>query len=150
MRNATIRLTKDSDLVEIAELISRSIRTLNAADDSPEDIAWVCATLNVNHLRRHLITREVFVLEVDGKIKGTSSLKVDRLHTLFVEPRCVRMGYGRKLVNHIEILAHNNHVSVLKVSAARTSVAFYERLGFKKLEFEQREFASTWAMEKRL
>ena len=145
-----IRPAKETDLVPLSELIARSINAVNAVDDSPEDIAFVCSKLDAENLRRHLQSREVFVLELNNQLVGIVALQVDRLHTLFVEPSFAQRGNGRTLVNHIEALARSKGVNVLKVSSSRTAVPFYEKLGFQKLHFEPREFASTWAMEKRL
>ena len=146
----SIRRAKESDLSQLSQLIVRSVSALNAVDDSPEDIAFVCAKHDVQNLRRHLQRREVFVLEINDQLAGIVSLEGHRLHSLFVEPNIVKLGHGKTLVNHIESLARSKGVSLLKVSSSRTAVPFYEKLGFRKLNFEPREFASTWAMEKQL
>ncbi len=146
----SIRRAQEADLILLSELIARSVNALNAADDSPEDIASVCSKLDAENLRRHLQSRDVFVLELNSQLAGIIALQIDRLHTLFVEPSLAQRGNGRTLVNHIEALARSKGVNVLKVSSSRTAVSFYEKLGFQKLHFEPREFASTWAMEKRL
>ena len=145
-----IRRAKESDLTQLSQLIARSVSTLNTADDSPEDMVFICAKHDVQHLQQHLQRREVFVLEIDSKLAGIISLEGDRLHTLFIEPSSVKNGHGRTLVNHIESLARSKGITLLKVSSSRTAVPFYEKLGFQKLNFEPREFASTWAMEKQL
>ncbi|MEO9167178.1 MAG: GNAT family N-acetyltransferase [Aestuariivirga sp.] len=145
-----IRPANEADLTKLSELIIHSVSVLNTADDSPKDIAYICTKHDPQHMQQNLYRREVFVLEMNNQLIGTISLGGDRLHSLFVEPDSAKKGYGRILVGHIENLARNNSVSVLKLSSSRTAVAFYEKLRFKKLGFEPREFASTWAMEKRL
>ena len=146
----SIRPAKESDLALLSQLIARSVNALNASDDSSEDVAFICAKHDVQHLQQHLQRREAFVLEIDNQLVGIVSLEGDKLHSLFVEPSSAKSGHGRTLVNHIESLARSKGVNVLKVSSSRTAVPFYEKLGFQKLNFEPREFASTWAMEKRL
>jgi N-acetylglutamate synthase-like GNAT family acetyltransferase len=146
----TIRKARESDLIELSELIKRSIKTLNSADDSPQDMEFVIAKYDVPRLRQHLLSLETFVLEIDSKLVGMAILKNDGLHSLFVEPKYAGRGCGRMLVKHIENIARSKQVLVLKVSSSRTAVPFYEKLGFQKLHFEPREFAPTWAMEKRL
>ena len=146
----TIRPAKETDLANLSQLIARSVNTLNASDDSAEDLAFICAKHDEANLLRHLMRREVLVLEIDNKLIGTGSLEGDRLHSLFVEPNIAKMGHGRTLVDHIESLARSKGVSLLKLSSSRTAVLFYEKLGFQKLNFEPREFAPTWAMEKPL
>ena len=146
----SIRPAREADLDLLSQLITRSVNALNAADDSPEDIAFVCAKHDVQNLRRHLQRREVFVLEINDQLAGIVSLEGDRLHSLFVEPNIAKMGHGRTLVNHIESLARSKNITVLKLSSSRTALPFYEKLGFQKINFEPREFAPTWAMEKPL
>lgn len=145
-----IRRAKESDLALLSQLIVRSVYALNAADDSSEDMAFICAKLDEQNLRWHLQRREVFVLEIESKLAGIVALEGDRLHTLFVEPNFAKNGHGRTLVDHIESLARSKGITLLKISSSRTAVLFYEKLGFQKLNFEPREFASTWAMEKNL
>ena len=101
----TIRPANESDIAELAQIIARSVNTLNAADDSPEDLAFIRSKLDEHNLRRHLQTREVFVLEFDSRLIGIVALESDRLHTLFVEPTKAKMGHGRTLVSHIESVA---------------------------------------------
>ena len=146
----SIRRAKESDIVQLSQLIARSVSTLNASDDSPEDMAFVCSKHDVQNLQQHLQRREVYVLELDSKLTGIISLEGDRLHSLFVEPNIAKLGHGRTLVIHIEAVARERGITLLKLSSSRTAVPFYEKLGFQKLHFEPREFASTWAMEKRL
>ena len=145
-----IRRAKESDLLHLSQLIARSIHALNAGDDSPADLAYISSRHDEQNLRRDLQRREMFVLEVEGQVIGTTSLGDDKLHSLYVEPSRTKKGYGRTLVTHIETVARNHGITLLKVSSSRTAVPFYEKLGFQKLNFEPREFASTWAMEKRL
>ena len=145
-----IRRAKESDLLHLSQLIARSVHALNAGEDSPADLAYICSRHDEQNLRRDLQRREMFVLEVEGQVIGTTSLGDDKLHSLYVEPSCARRGYGHALVTHIEIMARNNSLSLLKVSSSRTAVPFYEKLSFRKLNFEPCEFASTWAMEKTL
>ena len=146
----TIRRATESDIAELTHLIARAVTLLNAADDIPEDLAFIRSKLDEQNLRRHLHIREVFVLEFESRSVGIVALERDRLHTLFVEPTKTKMGHGRTLVNHIESLARSRNVTTLKVSSSRSAVPFYEKFGFRKLNYEPREFASTWAMEKTL
>ena len=146
----SIRRANEADLVQLSQLIARSVKALNAADESQEDIAFVCAKHDVQCLTQHLQSRDVFVMEIENRLLGIVSLKGDRLHSLFVEPNTIKKGFGRALVNHVEALAQSRGLPMLKLSSSRTAVAFYEKLGFQKLHFEPREFAPTWAMEKRL
>ncbi len=101
-------------------------------------------------MRANLLKRDVFVLEVYGVIASTISLQGDRLHTLFVATKYTRRGLGKLLVKHVENLAIQRGVKALVLSSSRTALPFYEKLGFTKRNFEPREFAPTWAMEKQL
>jgi N-acetylglutamate synthase-like GNAT family acetyltransferase len=144
-----IRSATEADLPQLCALIAASVQ-VNARDDSSSDLAFVIAKNGLESLQRHLVTRDMFVFEQNGRIIGTVSLAGNRLNSLYVDLGSMKGGIGRQLVEHVERLAFSRGVSTLVVSSSRTAVPFYQQLGYTKLNFEPREFAPTWAMEKQL
>ena len=143
-----IRAATNKDVLEISALVSRSVSALNASGDSADDLEFVCSKYTPQRISEHLIHKHVFVAADGPAILGVIILDGDKVHSLFVEPTQAKKGIGATLIKHIEKCAIQNGISTLRLSSSRTAVAFYEKLGFHKLNFEPREFAPTWAMEK--
>ena len=143
-----IRTATNKDVLEISALVSRSVYALNASDDSADDLAFVCSKYTPQRISEHLIHKHVFVAADGLTILGVVILDGDKVHSLFVEPTHAKKGIRATLLKHVENCAIQNGISTLRISSSRTAVAFYEKLGFHKLNFEPREFAPTWAMEK--
>ena len=144
-----IRPATEADLPKLCGKIATSIQ-VNAKDDLADDLAFVIAKNGIENLQRHLATRDMFVFEQNCCIIGTVRLDGNRLNSLYVDIHSMKAGIGRQLVEHVEMLAFSRGVSTMLVSSSRTAVAFYQKLGYTKLNFEPREFAPTWAMEKQL
>jgi GNAT superfamily N-acetyltransferase len=76
--------------------------------------------------------RQMLVAIDDSKIVGTGSLQNDTVYSLFVDPDQIGKGVGKQLMQELEELAKNNHVTLLKVPSSLTAIGFYTRLGFVK------------------
>jgi len=73
------------------------------------------------------------VAEVGGEIRGVGCLKDGLIKRLYVTPSFHRLGIGRAIVTALEEEARRGGVEVLRVDSAPVSVAFYERLGFRRI-----------------
>jgi GNAT superfamily N-acetyltransferase len=145
-----IRLASIENIPAISALISRSIRTINANEHSPEQMAIILGLHDEAHFAAYFDRRQVFVLQGLDQLIGTVALEDATLHTLFVDPPFATQGHGKALVHHIVELARSRGLETLKVSSSMTAVAFYEKLGFQKKHLRQHDFGTTWAMEKQL
>jgi putative acetyltransferase len=148
MSNMTMRMATVVDAQAISALIERTIRTTNAPDYEAEVIELICANFTSEKVARSMATRDVFVCFVDDTLAGTISLGGDKLHSLFVEPKLQRRGIGARLVDHLERHAIGKGLWVLRLSSSITARAFYERLGYQLIKFEERPDGSTFLMRK--
>nr|WP_237524033.1 GNAT family N-acetyltransferase [Shewanella sp. KX20019] len=80
-----------------------------------------------------LVSLGAVVAEVHGKLVsfGFVDIKKSRLESLFVDPSCVGLGYGKLIANQLLLNAKDAGVEVLALSSSLNAVAFYQSIGFE-------------------
>lgn len=90
-----------------------------------------------------------YVVEIDGKIVSTAFLIIDErppglnnlngrygtIMNVFTYPEYRKKGYATALMNSLIIDADNIFVSVLDLYSTKAGKKFYEKLGFKEVEY---------------
>lgn len=127
-----IRKFIPDDAMEISKVIRHSLTLINSKDYSEEIIKFMIEYFSPQTILELSQKRHMLVAIVNSKIVGTGSLQDDTIYSLFVDPNHVGRGIGTKLIQKIEELAKNNHITVLKVPSSITAIGFYIRLGFLK------------------
>ena len=145
-----IRPATNTDFVEMSSLIQQCIRLSNANDYTATEVELICRNFTIDKIAEKFLIRDVFVFERDDVLLGTVSLEKDILHSLFVKPNLQGTGIGAELVSYIECLAIQRGHKLLTLHSSLTAVQFYQKMGFKKLEFTNRANGSTYLMEKQL
>ena len=113
----SIRRALPQDIPAIVALIARSIRTLNANEHSPRQMASILTLMDESHFIDYFERRQIFVKEENGQLVGTVALEDTKLQTLFVAPASAKQGHGKLLVQHILELARSRGLETLKVSS---------------------------------
>ena len=77
-----------------------------------------------------------FVAEVDNLIVGFLALKIVsttaiELEALFIDPAYINRGYGRKLIAHAKIIAHNLGSKAIIIQGDPNAKNFYLKVGGK-------------------
>jgi GNAT superfamily N-acetyltransferase len=145
-----IRTATTEDAAALSALIQRSVRISNAADYDVATIDAICRNFTSALVLEKMAQRDVFVADIAGIPYGTVSLGGGKLHSLFVDPQRQRTGIGRLLTVHLEEHARARGMVELHLSSSLTAKPFYERLGYRTLQFEPRPDGSTWLMVKTL
>jgi len=148
MEETQIREAGVCDSSAISELIQRTVRVSNAGDYSSQTIEIICENFSPEKVVEKMRERDVFVCIQQERYVGTISLGDDKLHSLFVVPEFQGNGIGTHLVSYVESHAVKRDHTKLRVSSSLTAKAFYDRLGYDVLKFEEREDGSTFLMEK--
>ena len=149
IRKAT---AKDIDAVE---KLYDAIHT--AEENGKQTIGWIRGIYPVRKTAEMALARDdLFVLEDDGKICGTSILnkiqvdsyaeghwehevpdeRVCVLHTLVIDPDSAGKGYGRAFVEYYETYARENGCTELRIDTnARNEVAraMYKKHGYTEI-----------------
>jgi GNAT superfamily N-acetyltransferase len=155
--NLTLRLALDGDTPSLTELIAASVRGLQSADYTSEQLEE--ALRSVYGVDTQLIhDATYFVAEVDGAIvacggwskrrtlfgadhcAGREDSLLDpacdaaRIRAFFVHPDWVRRGIGARVLEACEEAARSQGFSRFEMGATLTGVALYKARGYREVE----------------
>lgn len=134
-----IRTFKKQDTQEVADLISRTYKLFNSSDFFEKKAAK--DYINFFNTKKNTIEKifEVFskasifyVAEENNTIIGTIRGTQDRISSLFVDGTQHKKGIGKKLMLKFEKEAIKRGSEEIKLRSQLYSVAFYERMNYKK------------------
>lgn len=130
-----IRRFRAEDAQAVAELHADTIRRVNAAHYSPEQIAPWAGRTSAERFVASMDRFVRFVEDVDGAILGFSDYTPAnaQLTGLYVSADHQGEGVGRSLYEAIEADARSRGLERLWLEATLTAVPFYEAMGFRKL-----------------
>jgi putative acetyltransferase len=117
----------------IAWLFTESVRTTNARDYSPEQIAaWAGHPPDVEHWRKRLDSYIAFVAEDDSEVIGFITFEADgHLDHLYVHSRFQRQGVASALYRRVAEEAVTRNVYRIFAEASITARPFFEAVGFR-------------------
>ena len=137
----TIRHYRESDAVEVGQLIADTFSKFNLSFASPrERIRFLgpfqhAQSPDKSHqaaIARVIRAEMVFVAEEVGEIVGVLRGSTRRLRSLFVRGDHHRQGIGRSLVGHFERECAKQGAEAIKVAATLFAIPFYTNIGYKK------------------
>lgn len=91
----------------------------------------------------------MFVAVDGGTVVGTVSRDGNKVFTMFVQPRMIGCGVGRRLMRHIETLAADEGYEYMETGASITGHGFYQRLGYVDVRTNETEFGMNYILRKR-
>lgn len=133
MRAAKIRGYRASDAPEIARLFYETVRSVNRADYSEEQVrAWAPRVPDPEKLHARAACRRTLVAEERGEVVGFAELEEDgRLDMLYLRKDAVGRGVGRRLYEAVEREARSLRLGRICTEASITARPFFERRGFR-------------------
>jgi GNAT superfamily N-acetyltransferase len=128
-----IRDYRGGDAPEIARLFYGTVRSVNRADYSDEQVeAWAPGVPNPEELHARVFNHRTLVTEEDGEVVGFAVLEGDgHLDMLFVRQDAVGRGVGRRLYEATEQAARGWGLGRIFTEASITARPFFERRGFR-------------------
>lgn len=145
-----IRTATPEDAAAISDLIVAALRESNARDYSAAVIEQVALSFSPPAIVRFLTQRQVFVTTVDDRVVATASLDRATVRSVFVDPSSQGKGIGRMLMAHIESVARQDGIDLLRVPSSVTAERFYSALGYVKDRDEFHGEERTIIMQKRM
>lgn len=145
-----IRKFLKTDAQELSNLICKTLLEINSKDYSKEIIDKMCVHFSSTKLAELADKRSLFVALDRSKIVGTASLKEDIILSVFVDAELQGKGIGSELMKHAEELARKKGYKKVKLPSSITSVEFYKKLGYQKIDEKVSEFGTNIIMEKEL
>src|SRR6266853_2030857 len=128
-----VRPYKAEDAPTLVRLFTETVRTINADDYSPEQLAaWAPDPPNMDHWRRRLSERIVFVAEDGSEIVGFATFETDgHLDHMYVHWRFQRQGVASALFRCIEQEVISRGVARIFTESSITARPFFECVGFR-------------------
>jgi GNAT superfamily N-acetyltransferase len=118
-----IRRFRPADSVAVADVIERCLREVNSRDYPSDTIELMCAHFTPRQIERLAAERQMFVAVDQGDVVGTVSRDGNKVYTMFVHPRTIGQGVGRRLMVHVEALAAASGSATSTSGPARPSSA---------------------------
>ena len=130
-----VRPYKPEDTAALARLFTETVHSVNAADYSREQLAaWAPDPPDIEHWRRRLGERLVFVAERDSEIIGFATFEPDgHLDYIYAHRRFQRQGVASALFQRMEQEAISRGVTRIFAEASMTARPFFERVGFQMI-----------------
>lgn len=132
-----IRRFQNDDAIELAEVISTTLRTTNIKDYSPEYIENDISFLTAEKLIERSNWTNLYVVCDDNKIIGCGAIgsywgKEDEssLFTIFVLPEYQGKGIGRKIIETLEKDDYFLKARRIEIPSSITAVEFYRKMGY--------------------
>ena len=130
---AKIRDYRAPDAPEIARLFYETVRSVNRADYSEEQVrAWAPRVPDPEELHVRAAARRTLVAEEGGEVIGFAELEEDGyLDTLYLRKDAVGRGVGRRLYEAVEQEARSQGLRRVFTEASITARPFFEKRGFR-------------------
>lgn len=127
-----IRAYRDSDIPAIARLYYWTVRTINARDYSPEQIAaWAPAIFEDSFWKNRFRRYRVFVAEDAGAVVGFAEFEsTGHIDCFYVHHQRQSAGIGSALLRRIETEARELGLGRLFADVSVTARPFFEKKGF--------------------
>jgi putative acetyltransferase len=128
-----VRLYQSQDNSVLARLCTETVRAINSADYSPEQVeAWASNPPDLERWRGQLAGRIVLVAEDDSEILGFATFEANgHLDHLYVHSRFQGMGVASLLLRKIEGQAAFLGINHIFTEASVTARPFFEHSGFR-------------------
>ncbi len=147
---AFIRRANQNDIAEIHSAHMRSIQEVCAQDYSVEQInAWGKRKLNAEKWPKRILNDEVWVVDLAGHVEGighackvlqTQSETQIEINALYLTPAVLGKGLGQSIINKFKDWAQTQKIAKLSLNSTKTSLGFYQKMGFVKKQCESVPF----------
>ena len=128
-----VRLMLPDEVSAALSLIWTSVRSLNAADYTSEQVEKIVDSYHPGVLSGGTIVVAVHQSQLVGVAKMRPDGFGGRLiEAVFTHPDYVRQGIGRALLTELECSAHRRKAKQMMVFSSLTAVSFYEAMDYQR------------------
>ena len=132
-----LRLFTPADLEPVWSLVQQTIAVSYEPHYSPEVIRF----FQDYHPREKILddaaNGHIIVVERDGNIIGTGTIREAHIRRVFIEHSCQGQGIGKQIVSNLEQNVRDRHVPEIDLSSALGARTFWEFNGYSvKEEFQ--------------
>ena len=135
--NISVRRFVEADAAEVSALITKTLRTTNSKDYSPEHIEKAVAQFTPEKVIERASWTHFYVFCDENKIIGCGAIgpywgsKTEScLFNIFVLPEYQGKGVGRKIIETLEADEYALRAKRIEIPASITACAFYRKMGY--------------------
>lgn len=132
-----IRLFKQEDAIEVAQLVAETLKASNSKDYSPEYIDDNISSHSAKVLIERAQTSHMYVVCDQARIVGCGAITgywgsttESILLTIFVLPEYQGKGIGRQIIYTLEHDEYFLRAKRIEIPASITAVEFYRKMGY--------------------
>ena len=132
-----IRPFYPGDSEEASSVITRCLQEVNSRDYTPSQIERLCSEFTPEKVRKRFGESSFVAVHSKGEdeeVVGTATLQEDELGSVFVHPDLHGRGVGKLLVLHVEEVARQRGVAVMRAYSSLTALTFYLYLGYEEVD----------------
>ena len=133
----TARRFEKADAAEVSALITKTLRTSNIKDYSPEHIEMEVAQFTPDKVIERASWTHFYVFCDEHRIVGCGAIgsywgseTESSLFNIFVLPECQGTGVGRKIIETLEADEYALRATRIEIPASITACAFYRKMGY--------------------
>lgn len=121
---------------EITSLFHICVHSINSSFYSKEEQeAWSPTPPDFENWQRRLDLKKPFLWIEQKKVLGFIELEENgHVDCLYVHPEFQRQGIAKKLLDHVEKIAHSNRVEKLYTEASKLARPLFEQQGFRYIK----------------
>ena len=131
--NFLIRPTLAEDTEAISQLIIKSVVHFHSAAYTAEEIAIWKRGYTPELVKQQILSRESYVLVVDGETAGTIQFDPPEIKGLYLDPAFSGQGHGQQLLQHMLASLKTKGLQQVELTSNHLTVKFYEKAGFELL-----------------
>lgn len=137
----SVRPARSEDGEELVAVHVAAIRELGATAYDPEQVAAWAANKDPDGYPVDSDDDYFVVATLEGSVVGFGHLAPEprEVQAVYVHPDHARVGCGSALLEHLEATARDAGLERLALLASRNAVGFYERHGWRGLEWVDHE-----------
>lgn len=133
----SVRKFVNADATQVSALITKTLRTTNSKDHSPEYIEKDVAQFTPEKVIERASWTHFYVFCDEGKIVGCGAIgpywgseTESSLFNIFVLPEYQGKGVGRKIIETLEADEYALRAKRIEIPASITACSFYRKMGY--------------------
>lgn len=130
-----LRTAVHADIPAIGKLYAETVRNVNNADYSPEQIKiWSASGYEAERWEKRIAEQYFILAEINGKLAGFGSVDPSGyLDFMYVSKDHQRMGVAKAILDEIERKAAEQNNPQIYSHVSKTAFGFFKKHGYKKV-----------------
>lgn len=132
--NLIIRRFTLHDAKIVSRLITDNLEHVNSKDYNQKVINYMKKVYSYDNILELDKEQDIYIVEYQGDIIGTGSLKNNDIRTIFIDMNYHGCGIGQVIMKYLEEKMNTNQYNNITLSSSITAIDFYKKLGYVAIE----------------